>query len=263
MTTNVLRHVRVAQESRLLASQAPSSLLPPSATRGSVTPASVVQARPPSGESERAAPFPSGSDPASQAVALSPPNPEILTYEAYKQRFAEDWEESRQQARAEGLALGKHEGRLAGEAEYQRCLLALRAALASAQSAQQQAIEELGEIGVEIVYGAVAKILGERLSDRQHAGMAVREVIKRCQDRTRLMIRVAPAELKRLEIERASLLEGLSAGQTEIIADELVELGGCLLDSPAGTLDGRLETQLQRLREVLMQARAKWGDGHE
>jgi flagellar assembly protein FliH len=258
MTTNVLRHVRVAQESRLLASQAPSSLLPLSAT-----PASLVQARSPSGESERATPFPSGSDLPAHAVALSPPNPEILTYEAYKQRFVEDWEESRQQARAEGLALGKHEGRLAGEAEYQRCLLALRAALASAQSAQQQAIEELGEIGVEIVYGAVAKILGERLSDRQHAGMAVREVIKRCQDRTRLMIRVAPAELKRLETERASLLEGLSAGQTEIIADELVELGGCLLDSRAGTLDGRLETQLQRLREVLMQARAKWGDGHE
>jgi flagellar biosynthesis/type III secretory pathway protein FliH len=40
------------------------------------------------------------------------------------------------------------------------------------------------------------------------------------------------------------------------VPDERVALGGCLIDSPGGTLDGRLETQLQRLREVLVATRA-------
>src|SRR5258708_14510014 len=106
MPTNLLRQVRVAQESRLLASHAPPGL----------PPLSVAPARAPDGESERATPLPSGSG--LLPLEFSPPITEIMTYEVYKQRFVEDCEESRQQARAEGLALGQREGRPAGRAEY-------------------------------------------------------------------------------------------------------------------------------------------------
>ena len=40
----------------------------------------------------------------------------------------------------------------------------------------------------------------------------------------------------------------------ELVADERVELGGCLIETDGGTLDGRLETQLKRLRDTLLDA---------
>jgi flagellar assembly protein FliH len=240
MTSSLLRQARVAAEPRVLS-------LAPFIT-------SAVA---------RTAPLEHEQAEAPARVAAPAPDLEVMTYESYKQRFEADLAAAHEQARAEGRVQGQAEGREAAEAEYQGCLTALRAAMASAQASQQQSIEELAESAVEIVYGAVTKILGESSSDRRQATAAVREVVKRCQDRSRLVIRVGAAQAKALQAERAALLEGLNAGQVEIVADELVDLGGCLLDSPAGSLDGRLETQLQRLREVLLQARAKWSEEHE
>jgi flagellar assembly protein FliH len=43
----------------------------------------------------------------------------------------------------------------------------------------------------------------------------------------------------------------------EIAADDRVELGGCLLETPSGTLDSRLEVQLANLRRTLLEARSR------
>jgi flagellar biosynthesis/type III secretory pathway protein FliH len=37
-----------------------------------------------------------------------------------------------------------------------------------------------------------------------------------------------------------------------------VKWGGCVLEGASGNLDARLETQMQRLRDTLLAARAKW-----
>jgi len=252
MTSMLLRQARVAAEPRVLRAQA---------SLAKWSGAKLSSSSPPP-----ASPFNYQAEPA-LALEVAPmgsePSAQMVTYEAYKQRFEEDLAALREQACVQGLEQGRQEGRQAAEAEYQDCLAALKAAMASAQLSQQQGIEDLAESAVEIVFGAVTKILGEGGVTRSQAVGAVREVIKRCQDRSHLVIRVAAAEAKALQTERLALIEGLNAGQVEIVADELVELGGCLVDSPAGNLDGRLETQLQRLKEVLVQARAKWNEPHE
>jgi len=244
MTSMLLRQARVAAEPRVLRAQASLAKWPGAKLSSSSPPPS--------------SPLNHQAEP-----ALAPEVAPMVTYEAYKQRFEEDLAALREQTCAQGLEQGRQEGRQAAEAEYQDCLVALKAAMSSAQLSQQQGIEDLAESAVEIVFGAVTKILGEGGVTRSQAIGAVREVIKRCQDRSHLVIRVAAAEAKALQTERLALIEGLNAGQVEIVADELVELGGCLVDSPTGNLDGRLETQLQRLKEVLVQARAKWDEPHE
>ena len=89
----------------------------------------------------------------------------------------------------------------------------------------------------------------------------VRQVIRRTKERTKLVVRVSPADWSILEGNEAALVEGLSVDAVELFADDRVQVGGCLLETPAGNLDGRLEVQLAGLREALVNARAAESEG--
>src|SRR6266542_2940076 len=86
---------------------------------------------------------------------------------------------------------------------------------------------------------------------------AAREAVRRARDRSRLIVRVSPADFDVIRQNRDEILEGLEAGHVEIAADDRVELGGCLLETPSGNLDSRLEVQLANLRRTLLEARSR------
>ena len=70
-----------------------------------------------------------------------------------------------------------------------------------------------------------------------------------------MLVRLATADADLLrdmhgEMTRLAGIKGL-----EIVADDSIALGGCLLETARGGLDARLETQVQRLRELLLAAR--------
>jgi flagellar assembly protein FliH len=100
----------------------------------------------------------------------------------------------------------------------------------------------------------VTKIIGEAFTDRDVVISAMREVIRRTKERTELVVRISPADWAMLDGYQEQLTAGLNVGSVEIVADERVQLGGCLLETPAGSLDGRLEVQLERLRDALLNA---------
>ncbi len=82
-------------------------------------------------------------------------------------------------------------------------------------------------------------------------------------DRERLVVRVSPRDHELLAAEGLKPKNG-DAHAVELLADERVELGGCLIETGGGTLDGRLETQLKRLRDTLLgAARAPAAEGAE
>jgi flagellar assembly protein FliH len=118
-------------------------------------------------------------------------------------------------------------------------------------------LDGLAEIGAEIAFEAVTRIIGRSYLDHEGITAVVREVIGHAKDRSRLVIRVSPADYHELIETRESLTENGNSRSIEILADDRVELGGCLLETPAGNLDGRLEVQLQQLRDTLLNARLR------
>lgn len=175
------------------------------------------------------------------------------------QRFEPELIEARAHAVEDGRERGLVEGRESGAAEYEDKLVNLAELIASARKALDGAIEGVSDIAVEIVYEAVAKIIGTRMTDRAVVVSSVREVIQKAKERSRLVARVAPQDFELINGDRARLIEGLNIGEFDIVADDRVRLGGCLLETPAGNLDGRLEIQLGQLRDVLLSARAREG----
>ncbi|MBI3900278.1 MAG: hypothetical protein HY308_18595 [Gammaproteobacteria bacterium] len=184
--------------------------------------------------------------------------PELrFTYEEFLERYQEELAALRQQAVDDGFAQGKNEGREQGEAEFEAQLEKLAALLASARASLDAGIDGVTDIAVEIVYEAVVKIIGERMTQRDAVVATVREVIRHAKERNRLVARVAPYDLAWIEMERLRLIDGLNTGDVELVADERVQMGGCLLETPAGNLDGRLEIQLEQLRDALLNARQR------
>jgi flagellar assembly protein FliH len=98
----------------------------------------------------------------------------------------------------------------------------------------------------------------------------VREVIDQAREREQLVVRLAPQDFALLTGGDAASTaaagrseeEGSTFGawKAQLVPDTRVALGGCLIDSPGGTLDGRLETQLQSLRDLLLAVRASRAD---
>jgi flagellar assembly protein FliH len=157
----------------------------------------------------------------------------------------------RRQAAESGREQGFQQGRAAGEREYLRQIQLLCAVLEESRAAQLRALGGIVESATDIVLVAVGKILGDAFVAREAALTAVQEAVRRCHERSRLRVCVAPGDFEMLSTRHDELLERTRAGELELVADERVELGGCIVETAAGSLDARLEVQLQRLHETL------------
>ncbi len=158
------------------------------------------------------------------------------------------------EARENGYTEGYEAGRQAAEAEFAERLTALDEVIKSAKSALESSIAGVEDVGINIVFEVVAKILGQAMAREEGVILAVREVIAHAKERNNLVVRVSPDDFLLLERNRSKLLEG-GEGNVELVADDRVSLGGCLLEAAGGSLDGRLEVQIQQLRDMLLDVR--------
>lgn len=170
---------------------------------------------------------------------------------AYREQLELERIAALEQAEAEGFAAGLARG----AASCAREAATLGAMLASARTTLAAGIAGSEDVIVEIAFEALAKILGEAAPTRAGVLAVVRELLVKAGERERLLVRVAPVDHALLEQHRAQLLPGDDGRMIDLVADERVELGGCLVETTGGTLDGRLETQLQQLVEILTAAR--------
>ncbi len=109
---------------------------------------------------------------------------------------------------------------------------------------------------VAIAFEAVVKILGDRTVARQMVHAIVKKSLASDQQVGALIVRVSPADYKLLVGELESLQRQGVEGEFRVVEDARVQLGGCLLETDRGVLDARLETQMERLRKALLDAKA-------
>ena len=113
------------------------------------------------------------------------------------------------------------------------------------------------EIGADIVLESLRKIGGPALATREAALGAVLNVVAKLRSEREVTLRVSARDLEVLEADRGALERAFAGRRFAMVADPLVELGGCIVESSRGSLDGRFETQLQGLIETLRDARSQ------
>lgn len=201
-----------------------------------------------------AAPTPSTSASLLSQPMPAVPGPAILEADL-RRRLEREREQVLQQARQDGVA----EGREVGRAEWAERVDQLDALLAAAHDHFAAGVADHADLLVDLAFEAVVKIIGRAAPTREGVQGIVTEALKGLREREQLVIRLAPADVETIRSLRAEMTRLAGCKGLEIVADERVELGGCLIETSGGGLDARLETQVQRLRSLLLAARAADG----
>jgi flagellar biosynthesis/type III secretory pathway protein FliH len=171
--------------------------------------------------------------------------------EAELERLRGDIDDLRQDAAEAGRKSGYQAGHEEGRVELAKQAKHLSELIEQITKANEVKLSTSEEEIVEIVFASVAKILGDSLVSADAVIAVVRQAIKQLVTRDRLAIHLSPEDKKLLDKVAVERKETLFGHGVEIIADERVELGGCILQSMTGGLDARLEVQMQQLRECL------------
>jgi flagellar biosynthesis/type III secretory pathway protein FliH len=207
--------------------------------------------------------------PAAHATPVSPrpqhpeppaPDLEALLAQARESVLAQFKQEA-ETARELGRQRGLQEGRAAGAEEVHRNaeaeLARIRAVAAGLHGALDTGIRGLEDVAVAIAFEAVCKMLGSAAASRDGIRALVHEAVEHAAGAQQVTVRLHPADLATLRA--AGGLEPAPAPAPAWVADKSVELGGCVVETDGGTLDARLETQVERLRATLLAARAAPG----
>ncbi len=111
---------------------------------------------------------------------------------------------------------------------------------------------------VEVVTTAVRKIVGE-LDDKERIVRVVRTALEQVRGRQRVLVRVCPEEEPQVREALAPMLARTSsANGIELVADQRMKAGDCMLESEMGVVDAGLEVQLKAIEHALT---ARIGEG--
>jgi flagellar assembly protein FliH len=178
---------------------------------------------------------------------------------------------ARQDARAEGYAVGWAQGRRAAEEAAHReaaaaaaeraqfaqrsqssLLSALRALTAAADALEARAVVPASELSAALVAGSfelTQALLGRELTLARDPGLdAIRRALVLLPENRPVTARLHPDDAS---ATRGALAEASLGRDVLIVADPTVERGGAVVDCDATRVDAQLGPALERVREVL------------
>lgn len=190
------------------------------------------------------------------------PSPEELLAEA-KRVLAEahrQADQMRQDAVRKGYEEGLQIGREEGLCLYRQAIDSLRdevQKLVDAILAERQRLwEEMEPQVIELVLEIARKVLREEIQARREATLSIiKHALRRVADTEHVRIRVHPDDLQIAREHREDFLavcDGVR--QIEIVDDQRVGGGGCIIETPGGTIDASLRTQMQSVEKALRDA---------
>lgn len=169
----------------------------------------------------------------------------------------EELQKCRAEAREQGYAAGYEESCRKVDAECRENLEAIERVSQGFLGRLDNLVTESEDIIVETIYASVLKIIGEQLIDKESIVKMVRHVAGQLLHTENFIVRLSPPDCDLLKKSRKKLFTENEAASVRLVPDNRIELGGCILESAGGSLDARLEVQLSRLKEVLLNNRAR------
>ena len=181
---------------------------------------------------------------------------------------SEAWEQAqsiREESRAQGYKAGYEAGHAAGERDTTQRLTRQadeeRAAYQQELNAFIQSIEEKSRLAwiemepeiVALVFEIARKVIKMEVEiSHDPAIEVVKNTLRRVADSTSLRIRVHSDDLLTVRAHREDLYALVdSIRKVEIVEDRRVGRGGCIVETDAGTIDARIDTQLDEIRKLL------------
>lgn len=172
-------------------------------------------------------------------------------------------EAAREEAQSKGYEEGLRQGREDGEKEIRQSLQDIinetnakaEKTLRDAEEATFDYLQKAEEDVVAIAMGVVEKVLPQHFIDvPQMVLPLVREALLKVKDQKKLVVHVPPGSFDFVLMARDELRQVLTAGDAilEIHSDEALKPGDCLVETPNGSVDARLATQMELIKQAVL-----------
>jgi len=216
----------------------------------------------------------------SAPVNISPEQREQVLQNNAQQAYQAAYQTGLREGKRDGYEQGLKEGLIQAQQEAQSKIpAAIEGAVQQATQAQHERIQRLDALShtlvsqidqqlqvaeddmVALCFETMCRVLGENALTAQGVRQHVNQALQAWRGRARINIHLHPDDVQLLQENSQNesfikTLETRGYPDTQWVADSQVQLGGCLLRSAEGGLDARLETQLQAMKNTLLQTRA-------
>ena len=155
-------------------------------------------------------------------------------------------------ARRKGLAEGIH----TAEQAYREKLARLESQAAALAAERQEFFDRIEAELVRLSIVIAEKVIGRELELTPETVLdVVRSAMKRLRERETLRLSVNPRDLDTVKNARDDLISAVDGvRKLEVVEDRRVDPGGCVIESPSGTLDARMKTQIDEVSRALGEA---------
>jgi flagellar assembly protein FliH len=154
------------------------------------------------------------------------------------------------QAYADGYKAGVEQATRRADGLFER----LEDAIAQERAEREELVKTVEEQVLMLCVAAAEKKLRHEIrTDPEIVARLIRLCLRRVRDRDEVTVRVSPQEVEHIKAMREELLstvEGIRG--FNVVDDRRVSAGGCIVESPSGDLDARIEIQIDQLRRKLM-----------
>lgn len=154
------------------------------------------------------------------------------------------------------------DGRREAEESYSLVCKAFAEAIESISGLREQMVRECEDDLLRLVMMIAKQVIRHELAqDRKLLAQFVSEAVGGLSDQSDIVICFNPDDYRLVSSNRQFYLAGVSDKlQVTIKPDEQVTSGGCIIETPTGLVDARLETQLAEIFKRLMQERGHGSD---
>ncbi|MFQ6008175.1 MAG: FliH/SctL family protein [Candidatus Zixiibacteriota bacterium] len=169
------------------------------------------------------------------------------------QIFEEQTQKAYQKGYDEGHRAGLNQGRSEGRAQTEEVLQQFDQAIKDAVVQRESLLQEAKLKVLDLVMQISRKVTFDAVTVDPEATLAIiGGVIDTLTDRSKLKIRINPDHLPVVQQNVEQYLKEPSIlKQITLEADPRVRYGGCLIETPSGDIDARVESQLDVVEEVL------------
>ena len=166
------------------------------------------------------------------------------------------------EAYEKGFAQGEKDGVELGQRKALKLLENIENLLRSMDSLRQEILPHYEREIVELVFVIAQKVIHRNIrSDDAAIEGTVLSALKLAAEKSKATLRVNPEDFDYVEELRPEFFAAVKELKAlTITSDPSITRGGCLLESPYGDVDARIETQLEKIHQCLEQVFAERKD---
>ncbi len=162
-----------------------------------------------------------------------------------------------QQAYNKGLQKGIQEASVKIEEEYTQKIQELTHEINNIINLRSNLVKEFEKEIIELVFDVAEKILNKKIEESNSVVISyLSELLSKVERSKTVTIWVSPRELEEVRNHKEKLQYILEDVENlNIVPDERIEKGGCVIETNFGKIDSRLSTKIEVLKEIILRAK--------